>query len=74
MLRARLDINGTPIASLVCVRQPGGADDGWNEYACTYRGETFAVRHYRPAGAWALIATAAGVLAEAGAGRCDDNA
>ena len=65
MIRARLDVNGQRIAELVCVRQPGGADDGWNEYRCTYRGEAFTVRHYRPAGAWALIATAATVLAEA---------
>jgi len=31
MLRVKLDVNGTPIGWLECVRQPGGPDDGWNE-------------------------------------------
>ena len=71
MLRVRLDVNGAPIGWLECVRQPGGPDDGWNTYSCTVSalpGQPFAVRHHRPDGAWALVAAAATVLAEAGVG------
>lgn len=69
MLRVRLDVNGTTIGWLECVRQPGGPDDGWNTYVCncgTLPGQPFEVRHDRREGAWALVAAASTVLAEAG--------
>jgi hypothetical protein len=71
MLRVKLDVNGTPIGWLECVRQPGGPDDGWNTYSCvcgTLPTQAFTVRHDRSEGAWALVAAAATVLAEAGVG------
>jgi len=71
MLRVRLDVNGMPIGWLECVRQRGGPDDGWNDYSCECSklpGQRFTVRHHRPDGAWALVAAAATVLAEAGVG------
>ena len=71
MLRVRLDVNAVPIGWLECVRQPGGPDDGWNTYSCTcgtLPAQPFTVRHDRREGAWALVAAAASVLAEAGVG------
>ena len=71
MLRVRLDVNGAAIGWLECVRQPGGADDGWNEYSCVcgvLPTQRFTVRHDRREGAWALAASAMTVLAEAGVG------
>lgn len=71
MLRVKLDVNGAPIGWLECARQPGGPDDGWNTYSCTVSalpGQPFEVRHDRREGAWALVASAAATLAEAGVG------
>jgi len=71
MLRVKLDVNGAPIGWLECVRQPGGPDDGWNTYSCVcgvLPTQRFTVRHDRREGAWALVAAAASVLAEAGVG------
>lgn len=68
MITARIDINGQPIDELRCVRVGNGPDDGWNDYVCTCGEHTFRVRHNRPDGYWALIATAASMLAEAGVG------
>lgn len=71
MLRVKLDVNGTPIGWLECVRQPGGPDDGWNSYHCVCSAvptQPFEVRHDRREGAWALVASAAATLAEAGVG------
>lgn len=71
MIRATVDINGTPIATLTCRNISGG--NGWCRYECRYEaGETahtFQVRHNRPSGAPALLATAFGMLAEAGVGQ-----
>lgn len=72
MLTATIDVNGETIGTLTCVNQTGG--NGWCEYACRYTtlGRTdvcrFGVRHHRPDGAPALVATAMGRLAEAGIG------
>ena len=67
-----IDINGKPIGRLVCQRVSGELD-GWCKYRCTYQDtqapQVFTVRHYRPSGAPALVATAMGILAEAGFGR-----
>ena len=73
MLRATIDITGMRIGTLVCTRQKGGPDNGWNTYKChcTNVAGTFEVRHYRPDGAWALVAAATAVLAEAGVGAQD---
>ena len=71
MLRVRLDINATPLGWLECVRQPGGPDDGWNDYVChcgTLPGQPFTVRHDRREGEWALLPAASATLAEAGVG------
>ena len=71
MLRIRLDVNGTAIGWLECVRQRGGPDDGWNDYVCNCSalpGQPFEVRHDRRDGAWALVAAASATLAEAGVG------
>lgn len=68
MIRVDVSINGHPIDALRCVRVGSGPDDGWNEYVCTSGAHSFRIRHNRPDGYWALIATAAGVLAEAGVG------
>jgi len=72
MIRATIDINGEPIATLSCVNISGG--DGWCRYECRYTtGDAtlppFEVRHHRPDGAPALLATAFGMLAEAGVGQ-----
>jgi hypothetical protein len=67
MLRLPVYINHTQVDALVCVRLDG-PDDGWNEYRCQCGPHTFRVQHNRPDGYWALVATAAGMLAEAGVG------
>ena len=71
MLRVKLDVNGTAIGWLECVRKPGGPDDGWNTYSCvcgTIPHQRFEVKHDRREGAWALVASAAETLAIAGVG------
>jgi hypothetical protein len=68
MLRLPVYINHTPVDALLCVRLAGGPDDGWNDYRCQCGSHTFTIRHNRPDGYWALIATAASMLAEAGIG------
>lgn len=71
MIRAKLDINGDPLTWAVCTRLMDGPDDGWNTYRCRALGvgQPFEVRHDRSEGAWALVATVAAKLAEAGVGR-----
>ena len=43
-----------------------GLEDGWCNYRCQFKQHTFTVLHFNPAGHWALVATAAALLAENG--------
>jgi hypothetical protein len=75
MIRATIDVNGVSLSRLTCQNISGPLRTDWCRYLCRYTdtqtGERheFEVSHNREDGAPALLATAFGMLAEAGVGR-----
>lgn len=71
MLTIELKVNSVLIDEIHIQRIDGGDLGGWCEYAIRKPAIPGVVRHYRPAGAVALMAAVGGALAEAGYGRRD---
>lgn len=71
MLVIKLYENITPIDEIHIQRIDGGDLGGWCEYAIRRPAIPGTVRHYRPAGAVALMAAVGNALAEVGYGRRD---